>query len=109
MSPTRQWLVVVSYVLFFVCVCVPALGPFTLARQTLWTNKTKDQLFPQKRKYNDYNIRTGKKKKQQLNSYISLTNYLFLKKIPTIFCSLYIRYAQRNDGLIVTYYKKGFY
>lgn len=45
---------------------------------------------------------------QQLNSYISLTNYLFLKKYLRFF-SLYIRYAQRNDGLIVTYYKKSIF
>lgn len=49
-----------------------------------------------------------KDREKQLNSYISLTNSLFLKKIPTIFFPLYIRYAQRNDGLIVTYYKKVF-
>lgn len=60
-----------------------------LLHLNLYSNKTnsinkKDQLFhkKKKRKCNDYNIRTGKK---QLNSYISLTNSLFLKKIPTIF------------------------
>lgn len=45
-----------------VFVCVPALGPFTLARQTMNKTKEKINFFHKKRKYNDYNNRTGKKK-----------------------------------------------